>query len=199
MNTKVIERQYEKLRPEERVALIMAATARGDDYDRERLLSSTPSVGVQRADTFPVSQALLEVTLQENGEQLSLAARFWQAQWAADDMRGDPKNGARVARLARVYGYLVVTYAAGWELFTAARLLTPAAATSFVATLPWREMLADSRRFAAAIAATAAEVEEYFRASAEPCREPGAVLTAESHAASLEKVYAARLAFWSPG
>lgn len=186
-----VESRYEHLRPEERVALIMAACARGDEPDVLRLSNSTPREKVFRADTFPVSQALLEVTLQEHASQLALAVRFWQAQWAADDAE-DPKVGDRLLAVVRVYAYLVLTYAAGWARFAAGRSITPEGLASFTAPLPGGDVLEQSRKVAESYAATAADVERHF----ERFGEHGPVLTPEGHAAELEKVYAARLEFW---
>lgn len=196
MNTHGIERHYEHLRPEERVALIMAAFARGDEHDRDRLADATPFVSVRRAETFPVSQALLEVTLQEFAERVSTAALFWRTQRAADDVAADERDAPLAERLERivgVYAYLLITHAAGWRLFCAGRRLTPDAAESFTANVPGIDTLKMAEDEAGSCALAASDVIAYFRRGGRACE---SVVTPDSHAERLERVYAARLEFW---
>jgi hypothetical protein len=47
MNTKGLARHYAILTPWERLPLILAASARGDEQERSRLATSAPRVGYQ--------------------------------------------------------------------------------------------------------------------------------------------------------
>jgi hypothetical protein len=194
VNTRGIERHYFELEPVERVALIMAATARGDEHDANRLVETAPRLDWRVPDTFPISQAILEVTLQEHASRLSLAALFYRTQRAADDMADEPTPQAeRMEKLVAVYGYLLLTQAAGWRLFCADRRLLPDAVVSYTAALPGMETLQMAEKEAADVAASEADVVAYFQSRDKALN---AVITDERHAESLEKVYETRVKFW---
>src|SRR5262249_47266915 len=62
MNTDRLARHYATLTPAERLPLIMAASARGDEAEYEHLARSAPRVYLQAPDTFYLAEALLLAT-----------------------------------------------------------------------------------------------------------------------------------------
>ncbi|HEX4606826.1 MAG TPA: hypothetical protein VH092_01350 [Urbifossiella sp.] len=97
-----LARHYSALTPDERLALILAASARGDDADRERLMVAAPRLTLAVPDTFPRAMAFREVLDRFRAERLELAARFFQTRRLAEDYAEGP--GGRMATVARVYG-----------------------------------------------------------------------------------------------
>jgi len=48
-----LARHYPSLKPDERLALMLAASARGDDVEHERLTAAAPRVAFTTLHTFP--------------------------------------------------------------------------------------------------------------------------------------------------
>ncbi len=84
MNTSSLARQYEKLTPWERLPLILAASARGDEQEHSRLVLSAPRVGYRVPDHFGLAVAFQELTWLHLLEALDLAANYFQALGCAE-------------------------------------------------------------------------------------------------------------------
>lgn len=104
--TTTLARHYPSLKPDERLALMLAAAARGDDADHARLVAAAPRIVLTVADTFPRALAFREVLDRHRAERLELAARFFQVKRLAEE--GNEGHGGRMAAVARVYGYLLL-------------------------------------------------------------------------------------------
>jgi hypothetical protein len=61
MNTNALAKLYDRLTPRERLPLIMAASARGDEQERSRLMASAPRVAYQVPDHFGLAMSFQEV------------------------------------------------------------------------------------------------------------------------------------------
>ena len=200
MNTHGIERNYSELTPTERFALGLAAAARGDDSDADRLASAAKRLPVRVPDVHPVATAFLDTAWQERASLLDLVARYFLTVAGADDAyadrRRDREKYERMSGAVKASAYLVVTQVAGWRLYCAGRQLTTAAREKFDTTLPGTDTIAVAARMAKDEAFTADECRAYFRKLTGD--EDVRVLTTEGHAELLERIYQDRLAFWQP-
>jgi hypothetical protein len=87
MNTNPLARHYGSLTPEERFRLIVAAAARGDQAERERLLNASRRITLSMPDHAPLGHAFNELALLVFIELLDEAARYLEAFEHADDVR----------------------------------------------------------------------------------------------------------------
>jgi hypothetical protein len=184
-----LSRNYPSLRPDERLALMLAAAARGDDVEHERLLAAAPRVGFEVSHTFPRAMAFREVLDRFRAERLELAARYFQARRAAAEATG--RTAARLATVARVYGYLLQAYRDGWAAFCGRAILPDG---GLEPALVGGDVLAEAEGEADKDGVTADEVVAAGRAAGVP--PPRTVRTAESVAGELAEAFALRLAWW---
>jgi hypothetical protein len=85
MNTNPVARHYGSLTPEERFRLIVAAAARGDQAERERLTNAGQRITLSMPDHAPHGHAFNELALLVFIELLEEAARYLEALDRADD------------------------------------------------------------------------------------------------------------------
>jgi hypothetical protein len=94
-DTKAVARHYENLRPQERFRLILAAGARGDKVEQDRLVNSGGRIAVSRQDHAPYAHAFEELAFLVFIEFLEEAARYVEAFAHADggqDILGDDEE-----------------------------------------------------------------------------------------------------------
>jgi len=113
---------YDRLTPRERLPLIVAATARGDEADRARLLASAPASLFRLPDYFGLAEGLRTLALFHVAEMLDLAARCWHASGMLaqeEDFKGRAGKAERARWLdaERMLAYLLVVHADGWRRF----------------------------------------------------------------------------------
>lgn len=183
-----LARHYDVLRPDERLALMLAAGARGDDVEHERLVATAPRLPVVVPDTFPRYMAFREVLDRHRAERLELAARFFQTKRLAEDYDEGP--GRRMGNVARAYGYLLLAARDGWAAFCDQEMLP---CGGLEAALVGGDVLRMAEDEVGGDAVTADEVAGMIAARGGPA---GAVKTAASVAAELAEVFAERLAWW---
>jgi hypothetical protein len=186
-----LARHYLSLKPDERLALMLAATARGDDLDHARLVAAAPRVTFTTLDTFPRALAFREVLDRFRAERLDLAARYFHARSLAAGESGRVRE--RFDGVARVYGYLLLAYRDGWVRFCEPAMLP---AGGLDEHLVGGDVLAAAEAAAEVDGALGADVEAFFRRAGET--PPGVLRTAASVAAELAATFAARLA-WREG
>jgi hypothetical protein len=122
MNTDALARHYDKLTPLERLPLIVAAAARGDEAERKRLTESAPRKWWRVPDYFSATLSLQHVSDYHLLTLVDLAATYFAA--LADAAEQEPKKdddsplGAAWEK-AFVLGYHVKTNLAGWRKFCA--------------------------------------------------------------------------------
>jgi hypothetical protein len=139
MNTNGVAKNYAQLTPEERFRLILAASGRGDDAERERLGRAGKRITLSMPDHSPHAHALKELALVFYIELLDEAHRFTVMFLTSHDEPGGRKGKKRArhnesdgADFILAYGFLLRTKADGWKLFCE-RLNVPA-------FLLWREL-----------------------------------------------------------
>src|SRR5205807_544212 len=87
VNTGGLDRLYDRLIPCERLPLIIAASIRKDQRERQRLSDSAPTFGFEVPDYFGLAKALGEAVDIHLSTLLDLAATFWQF-WGLWGWRG---------------------------------------------------------------------------------------------------------------
>ena len=138
MNAGAVSRLYGSLTPEERFRLILAASGRGDDAERARLVSAAPRLALPMPDHTPFAQAFHELALLIFIELSDAAGYFSEALDHADlvaaEDEGEAAAGEEAAELASEgsrkrptwqrcldlalgFGFLLRTKAGGWKLF----------------------------------------------------------------------------------
>lgn len=190
MNTKILSKHYGALSPAERLSLLMAAGARGDDVEHARVVGAAAWETWRVPDTFGRALAFLAVFSPHRMERLELAALFFKMSALADAAAGD--RAARYGDAARLYGYLVRVHGDAWARFCEAESLDPGVCEAVAPgnrTLEVAAGEADERGF------TDAEAWEYVRRGAPDA--PNALKTAESVAAELRAAFAFLLDQWT--
>jgi hypothetical protein len=151
MNTNTVAKHYDRLTPQERFRLIVAAGARGDEAEQTRLINSAERIRLSVLDYFPHAEAFDELALAVFIELLEDAARFLDAFHRADDadfigqadsteQPNEPDEDSeapagavpatqtawlRCLDIARAAGYVLQTKAAGWKLFCTRLTIPP--------------------------------------------------------------------------
>jgi len=146
MKAPPLAKNYGSLTPEERFRLIMAASGRGDEAERNRLKNAGGRITLSLQDHAPYAQAFDELALLIFIELLAEAASYQEGFLIADDTRdnlgadeageeesddaAEEKDAAadeedasqepacfRALDLALAAGYVLRTKANGWKLF----------------------------------------------------------------------------------
>jgi hypothetical protein len=187
MNTNALAKHYDQLTPRERLPLILAASARGDAVERERLARSGPRVGLTVPDHFGLAQAFDELSTLHLLELLNLAALYLRLLAMAD---ADGEDGEQMLDCALLYGFVFNVRLAGWRLFCAEHGFPP---ELLWAELPGYGTVRRAERTAQAAAFTpegaAAHAKRRGRADCEPP-------TAEGVAAGLREALRVRADWW---
>ena len=118
-----LSRLYGRLRPRERLALYLAAEARGDQAEQHRLAREAPVWVSRLPDCRHGALAAHLLTLIYVTEQLEHLAAFWHAAWRLDDPDDDCPDDWRLA--SDVAAYLFACNAKAWRAFCAGLGLDP--------------------------------------------------------------------------
>jgi hypothetical protein len=115
MNTNHLARAYDQLTPQERLALVLAASARRDDVELDRLMTSAPRFGLTAPHHFGLTEAFLLLSMLQFMELLEMAGAYL----AAFEATGNKRKQEREAAWEQVMllGYYFQTYLAGWRQF----------------------------------------------------------------------------------
>src|SRR5262245_15601287 len=117
MNTQGLARQYDKLTPRERFALLVAAAARGDEFERSRLILSGPQKNYRVSDHFGLVMSFSWLSDYHFTELLDLAGCYFEA---FAELRGSRKKDDEEAwDNVMLLGYLFQTSLRGWHKFCA--------------------------------------------------------------------------------
>jgi hypothetical protein len=84
MNANAVAKHYGSLTPEERFALILAAVARGDETERQRLASAAGRVTFSMPDHAPMADAFMHLAFLFYLELLEEVARYDECYFRAD-------------------------------------------------------------------------------------------------------------------
>lgn len=189
MKTDKLARHYPALSPAERLSLMLAAAARGNDAEHARLIAAAPRVACEVPHTFGRALAFLVTAARSRMERLDLAALYFKASAVAGE--ADGAVSARCRGAARVFGYLLKIHADGWALFCRRERLDPAVCE---AGLPGDLVLEQSLREAEADGFMADEARAHLRRDGHD--PPDRLRTAESVADGLQAVYRAWFERW---
>jgi hypothetical protein len=128
MNASAVAKHYDSLTPEERFALILAAVARGDEAEWQRLASAASRVTFSMPDHAPMADAFMHLAFLFYLDLLEEVARYDECFFRADsafdafpgpcpDEGGDPADGEAEAEAAPEAGAVpVVSGRAGLSL-----------------------------------------------------------------------------------
>jgi hypothetical protein len=188
VNTKGLAKHYDSLTPWERLPLIMAAAARGDEQERSRLVSSAPPVTYRVPDHFGLAHAFRDMSDWHFMDLLNLAANYFQALGLADSTPG--KTAERMSDVALLLGYLFKVTLAGWRLFCAEYHLAPELCWS---CLPGFDTVKRAEAMAEAAAFTPEDVRRCLQRSGQ---DGAKVPTAEDVVAGLRYCFKARAEWW---
>ena len=189
MNLNSVTKLYVHLKPEERVPLIIAAQARGDAAELERLIESAPRLSCSVADFSDLEQHFLFLSLVARIELLDLAARMQDALAAGEslfDMQGDEfdeqldADAEQWHRVAKAIGFLFKVRLAGWRLFCEQLLID---ADGYWSGLSGTEVLTRAEQRAAITTFDLEGMTDFIRGKVEASKLP----TAESVAAAWQR------------
>jgi hypothetical protein len=132
MNTKTLARHYDKLTPQERLPLMLAAHDRGDRAEVERLASAAPRIAWNLPDSYGLWQGLRLLCLVHITGQLAATVRLVLAlhpaarQQPAAGKQGEDRPGGNRDMLGRAAREITAS-ADGWERFCAGMHIDPEA------------------------------------------------------------------------
>jgi hypothetical protein len=196
MNTNGLAKLYDRLTPKERLPLLLAASARGDEAERDRLARSAPREGFRLPDYHGLAEGLLLASLFHLLELLDLAALYWQTgglleQWEAladeDDDHAPPQ---RLRATVGMFSCLLTAKLDGWRRFCSEFKID---AELLMSDLPGYDTVKRTEEAARIMTCTAEEASAWLR---EASNETAQALTAESVAASLWHFVNNRAEWW---
>jgi hypothetical protein len=150
MNTKYLAKLYDQLTPRERLPLIMAAGARGDEAEQKRLCASAPKEAYEVPNYYGLAKALKEAGYFHLLTLLDLAANFWQwwGLWASYVLRAPGETATKKSRrgqkeslqrlerraggIVRYYASRFVAHVEGWKQFCSELQIDPEAQLNFM-------------------------------------------------------------------
>ena len=149
MNTKHLAKLYDQLTPHERVPLIMAAGARGDQAEQKHLTASAPKETYEVPNYYGLAKALKEAGYFHLLTLLELAANFWQwwGLWMSYGLRETGETGTKKSRgqnkflqrlerraggIVRYYASRFVAHVEGWKQFCSELQIDPEAQLNFM-------------------------------------------------------------------
>ncbi len=196
MNTSRLAKLYDQLKPEERLPLIMAASGRGDEQERSRLVNAAPKVQYMVPDYFGLAQALREVSAIHLLELLALGALFFQGLGMLGD--GKTEGGERALDATLFFGYLFRTNLLAWRRFCAENQWDP---DLLWQPLPGYGTVRSVEHLTETIAFTEGGADAYVAllAAAKPSAgqdTPGKALTVEGATEALRACLKSRLEWW---
>lgn len=205
MKIPTLYRKYAAFTPEERFRLILAASARGDEADRDRLEHAAMPVTLATGEHVPWSQAFLELALMVYIELLADAAEYQDLlhHWAYldPDADGDSPSRSLADRcrdVAYARGYFLRTKLAGWVLFCEARTLPPYLLWEHLPGYDRFRQVADLTQASDTRPPLAFTAEEMTAFLARFCRgdTPPTLFTPAASACELEETFLTRVRWW---
>ena len=173
--------------PEERLPLIHAASARGDEVEIDRLIRSAPRVRYSASHHFPLADAFDTVSLLHLIDLLATATDYLQAYRLADT--DDFDRAHEMLECSLMLGFQFKVKLAGWRLFCNEHSFDP---DNCWKRLPGYDTVCRTELLAKHAAFTVAEANAFLQRHG---RERPAS-TAEDIAAGLGEALNVRLDFW---
>jgi hypothetical protein len=165
MNPAALARHYDVLTPWERLPLLVAADARGDDVESDRLIHSAPQQVFQAPDYWRLLDGFEGLVKLYLLQQLDGAAFLWRLLGALEQglLFEAPRQRQREERLWQMIqweAYKLVVRADGWKLFCGELQID---ATVLLQKLPGSANLAHAEHQARFLVCTAEEAVAYLR------------------------------------
>jgi hypothetical protein len=191
MNANGLARQYDKLTPWERLPLLVAAGARGDEAESDRLARSAPRECFRLPDYHGQGEGLLLVSLFHLVELLRLTALYRQMEGILE--QEDEPESSRTWATVRLTAYLLVCNFDGWRMFCKERALDPEV---LLRDTPGYTVAVQAEETARAVALSVEEATAWAR-QRDGEAEPVGILTAECVADGIRRFVENRAQFWS--
>jgi hypothetical protein len=189
MNRNGLANVYDQLTANERFPLIVAALARGDEPERQRLMHSAPTKLFRAPHHFGLAGAFLNLARLHMMQQLGLAADFWMAGALLAREQADTEGRARETVLSR--GYLLRVGAVAWQRFCAEHRID---ADSVLQLLPGYDALRCAEETAAQAALTQEEANGCLRREGD---DEARAVTADDLVAAYEQALAEAGGLWT--
>jgi hypothetical protein len=158
MNTNGLARHYDRLTPWERLPLMLAASARGDEAEKQRLARSAPKVSYRVPDYFALDMAFQEISDVAFMELLNLTALYFRMMGFAEAW--DDEHGRRMHDCSLLCGYHIKVRLAAWRAFCAEFHFDPERSWS---CLPGFDTIKDAERLTEWAAFTKEQAETHLR------------------------------------
>jgi hypothetical protein len=184
MNLNGLSRLYDRLTPRERLPLILAASARGDEAELDRLVNSASSKLYRMPDYHGLAEGMELAALLQQTELLDVAAAYWwvggmlaeHEAWT-DGEEDEPSK--RLRAVVRMFAYIFTTKLDGWRQFCAESKID---AEQLMNRLPGHDTLTRTEEATRDLAFSGEEAAAWMR---EFGNETAEMLTAESVATDL--------------
>jgi hypothetical protein len=195
MNTKTLAREYGNLTPQERLPLIVAASLRGDEAERGRLMRSAPTACYKLPDYYGLAKGVERLALLHLLELLDLAALHWHCSDRLDAAAASGEDdGGRMARsraVVRLLGYRFTVKAGAWRQLCGELRIDAEALLRDLPGYGVAQLTAEAARL------DAFTPEEAAAWMGEKGQGPGKLLTTESELASMRAVLESRMKWWA--
>jgi hypothetical protein len=196
MNTNSVAKLYPQLTPRERLPLIFAASARGDEAERDRLVRAAPKKAYQVPHHFGLADGVQMQVMFHLLRMLDVVGMFWLGTWLvadAEDFPG-PEGKARLGRMrgfVRALAYSFTIHADGWKRFCESWQLD---GEELLNSLPGYGTVQAAEEYVRSMAFTAEEATDWIRRSG---GNPTAnAATAEDVAAGMQAFVERRAEWW---
>jgi hypothetical protein len=192
MNTNALAKLYDRLTPRERLSLIVAASGRGDEAERGRLMRTAPTSLYRLPDYHGLADALSDAALMHQLKVLDLVALFLQASASEEQSvpLADREQGERWTRIVRLAAYLITARVDAWRRLCGELGIDPEV---LLEDLPGYTTVEGSEQAARALAFTAEEVAAFLREGGDEEVWP---VTAETYLAGLREFLDGRERCW---
>ena len=195
MNLNGLSRLYDRLTPRERLPLILAASARGDEAELDRLVQSAPSKVFRVPDYFGQAEGVELAALLQQIELLDVAAAYWWvggmlAEHEAWTDGEEDEISKRLRAVVRMFAYIFTTKLDGWRQFCAESKID---AEQLMNGLPGYDTVVRTEEATRDLAFSSEEAAAWMQ---EFGNEAAEVLTVESVIASLWSFVSSRANLW---
>lgn len=173
MNSDQLARYYETLTPWERLPLLVAASARDDKVEEDRLARSAPRLAFRVPDYWGLAEGLDDLAKLYLLEQLDLSVGYWRLTGLLGQeplgrpSREDRRREKRQWQLVKMLAYRSVVLADGWRLLCTQLQVDPEV---LLRELTGHQAVEQMEEVARLMAFSAEEALAYLRASAEAVR-----------------------------
>jgi hypothetical protein len=118
MNTNTLAKNYDSLTPRERLPLILAASARGDEVEADRLARSAPKETYRLPNYHGLGEGFMLCAMLHTMQLLDASLLLWRVlALQAETPHREEKLNLRLDGLVGGLAYLVTVHSDAWERF----------------------------------------------------------------------------------